>query len=227
MQYVQPLNREKGTELVLGATYDNGSALTNDINILDYTFRTNQGIAAGRDTVGRSENSGTQLLLAPRGGAGFAAQRRDKETGILAWMFSAEYTYQNWSEFSIVGSSQEFLNANRFAVGASMVPSLTLSRLRNSRSILNRIEYKAGFYTGNTYIEYEGGAIQDRGMTLGFTIPLTHKALAGEERYSRFTISTALGERGNLGSFGYRERYANVLIGISVNDKWFDKFKYR
>jgi hypothetical protein len=142
-------------------------------------------------------------------------------------MIGAEYRFQNWSEMVLAGSAGTFFNSNRMALGGSIIPALAFASNANTTNFFKKIEYRAGLYQENSYANVNGQQLQDYGMTLGLAIPLNHKLFAGEEKYSKFTISAAFGERGNLIDMGYRERYGMFLIGITVNDKWFNKFKYR
>lgn len=226
LQYEQPLNK-KGLSLIAGATWNGGADLRQERTLLDYTFLQTELNNVPKDTVRFFQDNGSKLRFPQRGGAGLTLQQTKEGTSVPAWMISGEFRYQNWSEMQLAGSSGTFFNSNRLGIGASLIPALAWNRLANSSNLFSKIEYRAGFYSENGFANINSTQLTDRGMTIGFAIPLNHKLFAGEERYSKFTVSAALGQRGDLQNFGYQERYSLILIGISVNDKWFNKFKYR
>jgi hypothetical protein len=225
-QYVHHLN-DRGLELVLGGTYSPGADLSQERILLDYTFARSQGVPIPRDTTSFFEDNTSSMGFPQSMGLGFAIQRSHKELGIPIWMFSAEYRRRDWSTFSLPGSSANFVAAERLAAGVSFIPILIKDSRGKRGNFFERMEYRAGFFQENSFIVIDDFRVQDYGMTFGLGVPLNHKVFVGEEKYSKFTLSAALGTRGNLTNIGYRERYALLLIGISINDKWFNKFKYR
>lgn len=225
-QYVQPINK-KGLELIVGGTWTPGANLEQDRLLLDYTFLQTELNNVPKDTVRFFEDKTSTMRFPQRAGLGFALQKKLPESSVPAWMVSAEYRFQNWSELVLSGSTGTFFNSNRMAIGGSIIPALAFSSNANTSNFLKKIEYRGGIYTENSYASVNGSQLQDYGITIGLAFPLNHKLFAGEEKYSKFTVSAAFGERGNLQDMGYSERYGLFLIGISVNDKWFNKFKYR
>jgi hypothetical protein len=225
-QYVKSINK-KGVELVVGGTFNPASSLGQERIFMDYTFAINQGATIIKDTINFQEDRSSSINFPSSMGLGVAFQKRHEETSVPAWMFGAEYRLRNWNDFTLPGSTSSFLQARRFAAGFSIIPLLAKDNRGRSGTFFQRMEYRAGIFHENSFISINGVQIQDYGMNFGLGIPLNHKVFAGEEKYSKITISASLGERGDLSQFDYRERYAMFLIGISINDKWFNKFKYR
>ena len=81
-----------------------------------------------------------------------------------------------------------------------------------------RITYKAGAYYNNTGMNLYGEDISDFGITFGLSLP----ALRG---ISNMNIGLMLGQRGKKTERLVEEKYINLHISLSLNEKWFIKRK--
>ncbi|MDZ7847378.1 MAG: hypothetical protein U5L96_11730 [Owenweeksia sp.] len=64
-------------------------------------------------------------------------------------------------------------------------------------------------------------------LLLVLVLPVHHKSSIGEEKRSIINAGLILGRRGTRENGLIRENYAQVYIGITLNDKWFIDYKYR
>jgi len=71
----------------------------------------------------------------------------------------------------------------------------------------------------NTGLIINNQAINDSALTLGLGMPL-------RGAFSNVNIGFELGNRGTTNAGLVKENYMNFSIGLSFNDKWFQKRKY-
>jgi hypothetical protein len=65
-------------------------------------------------------------------------------------------------------------------------------------------------------------------MTFGMGLPIKHRQMIpGEEKSTVLNFGLAYGSRGTLNNGLIQETYVRFLFGITLNDRWFIKYKYR
>jgi hypothetical protein len=65
-------------------------------------------------------------------------------------------------------------------------------------------------------------------MTFGIGIPLRVRGLApGEERNNTINLGFNYAIRGTLNEGLIREEVTQIIFGVTLNDRWFIKYKYR
>jgi hypothetical protein len=133
------------------------------------------------------------------------------------WIIGSEVTFQNNSNFGnrfndITNVSYE--NATRYTLGGYYIPNYN-----SFSSYFKRVVYRGGFRYENTGLIIENKSIQDAALTLGLGMPL-------RGTFSNLNIGFEVGNRGTKASGLVREHYMNFSIGLSLNDKWFQKRKF-
>lgn len=126
------------------------------------------------------------------------------------WTIAADFTRGTGGEYS---RNPNFRNDMKVALGAEFVPDYT-----NVRSYWNRIFYRVGFtYKELPYIVNDTD-LNDIGFTFGATFPINAVS----------TIDSAfkLGWRGTTDSDLVRENYFQIVLGATINDRWFIKRRY-
>ncbi|MDW3196242.1 MAG: hypothetical protein R8G66_27970 [Cytophagales bacterium] len=126
------------------------------------------------------------------------------------WTIGADITRGSGGEYS---SNPNFRDDLKIAVGAEFVPDYV-----NVRSYWNRIFYRAGFtYKELPYIVNDTD-LNDIGFTFGATFPINAVS----------TIDSAfkLGWRGTTDNDLVRENYFQIVLGATINDRWFIKRRY-
>lgn len=133
------------------------------------------------------------------------------------WLLGAGYTLQDAG--SLANSYNALANvsyekASKYTIGGYYIPNYS-----SFTSYAKRIVYRGGFRYENTGLVINSQAVNDVAFTLGVGLPLGGT-------YSNINIGLELGQRGTTKSNLVQENYANVSIGFSLNDRWFEKRKF-
>jgi long-subunit fatty acid transport protein len=133
------------------------------------------------------------------------------------WIVGTELTFQGTSNFGnrfndIDNVSYE--NATKFIVGGYYIPNY-----KSFTNYFERIVYRGGFRFENTGLVINNQPIEDAAVTLGLGLPL-------RGAFSNVNVGFELGNRGTQKGGLVREHYMNFSIGLSLNDRWFQKRKY-
>lgn len=133
------------------------------------------------------------------------------------WFVGAEITLQDNSKF---GNRYEgiqnatFENAQRYSVGGYFVPNY-----KSFSNYWSRVTYRAGLKYENTGLVVKDTPIKDYGVSLGLGMPIGGAI-------SNLNIGFEYGRKGTTHANLIKENYANLFIGLSLNDKWFERRKY-
>jgi hypothetical protein len=135
---------------------------------------------------------------------------------------SAEYSQQDWTGTEIAASSFSVGLYESYRVGFQYNPAPLSNRMRVG--YYKRIQYRAGAYYTNTYLNHDGNSIPDWGVSVGFGLPIKNarKLFSG----SMFNIGYQYGNRGTTDNGLIQEKYHIVTIGFTLHDYWFLKPKY-
>ena len=138
-------------------------------------------------------------------------------------MLGFDYSMQDWSKFSSTAGSSGLTNSNRFAVGMQYTPDRTADK----GNYFRRWNYRAGFRYANTYLFVNNTTqIKDMAVTFGFGIPLRKLKVGETYTQSIMNLSFELGQRGTTENNLVQERYLRVVLGFTLNEKWFIQRKY-
>jgi len=178
------------------------------------------------------------MILPSSSGFGFGVSRTVENIPVNAWDLVVDYRRVNWQDyrdFTPLGGApvQSAIAASeRGSVGLVMVPSYVIPQLRRSSNYFAISRYRFGYSrekgqyywqepsTGPTYVTQE--------FNLGLTLPIIYRSLApGEQKASFLNISLGRGTRWSGVESDVKEDYWNLNFGITLNDKWFQKFRYR
>jgi hypothetical protein len=133
---------------------------------------------------------------------------------------------QNWSEFSSTFNTPgKFSNTNRFSLGVQYTPERKFNENTASTNFMERVRYRIGYFQGNLpYIDNAGGRLNERGLTVGFGIPIL-----AQNSLSSIQIGCAFAERTSTSPNATNEQYIRFNLGLilapSAFDKWFRKRK--
>lgn len=120
---------------------------------------------------------------------------------------------QRWSQSNSLEPGEEFRNATSISVGGELIP--------NYQSVNNyfyRAKYRAGLsYKESPYI-LNGQKINDFGINFGGSLPMSNA--------SSLDLGFKFGVRGTAKNGLIRENYFQVVLGATVNDRWFIKRRY-
>ncbi|MEM6802411.1 MAG: hypothetical protein AAF696_13465 [Bacteroidota bacterium] len=201
--YVDTLNASNLTMLRLGAVLDYNLNLDGD----RFTAFSN-GIAA--DTINNIEEGNADIPTKLAFGVML--------TQLSKYSLGFDVSFQNWEDFRYFSDDTRLGREIRLALGGEFTPNY------RSLKYFKRVNYRAGAYWRQTYINVGGEAVQDFGFTVGLGIPAGLKGGRPSQgrSVSRFNISAELGRRGSLdGNQQLSELYARIRFGVNLNDRWF------
>lgn len=152
----------------------------------------------------------TTITTAPQYHAGITFNNyRNTSLDDIKYLVTAEYSIQDWSQYTGFQYSDSLVAFTRLKVGAEIVPP------RRDKLGQNKIPiaYRAGFHIGNSYLEIDGQQLSEIGMTFGLGIPM---------RGSKLNLSAGLVQRGSPDQI--KENYLNFQLGFNLFDaNWFFK----
>ena len=127
--------------------------------------------------------------------------------------FTADYTMQDWKNFDIEGENHTPLRMSKyFGGGVEYVTD------RYSSRFFKTIMYRAGFHTEDTYLELNGTAIKNQGVTFGLGLPL---------RTILLNVACDMGKRVTTDNNLYQEKYFLMHFNVTIHDVWFVKRKFQ
>lgn len=152
----------------------------------------------------------TELKIPTRAtlGLGFGEDKR--------WFLGAEYSFQKYGDFDnrFLGiQNVTYSDASSYAFGGYWVPDY-----RSLSGYFKRVTYRAGLRYDMTGMTVNGKEINDFGITFGLGMPLGNS-------FSNLNLGFELGRRGTTDANLVEESYLKINVGLSLNDKWFQKRK--
>lgn len=169
---------------------------------------TGLGTEVVRDTVQFIQSTDGKLVLPLSLGFGMAMKKGTK------WLAGADFSMQNWQDYSFFGRSDSLANSWRIAVGAQFVPND-----RSIKSYLPQMNYRIGFHYEQTYLDINNSQLNQMGISIGLGLPVKRSA-------SMIQIAVEAGKRGTTQSNLIEENYIKCSLGFTLNDRWFIKPKY-
>jgi hypothetical protein len=165
------------------------------------------------DTVSNTQNASTSLKLPLIHNFGVSLQKYN------VWMIGADYRMGKWSELSIDNVNQTLQDTYGFSVGGQITPDIT-----SIGSYWNKVDYRLGFSYDKTYVQLNNQDIKQTAITVGFGFPLAPSP--NRRSFYKINFATEIGKRGALTNGLIQENYVNFHLGFTLNDKWFQRFKF-
>lgn len=201
LQYTVKLKEKK--QLIVGATFGNKTDLTGKYKSLLYRTSTS-------DTISYKESDKNTVELPNRFGIGLAV-KTNKLT------LTADTHYQGWGNVANLNTESTTVAVNLkdsygLALGAEYTPNKF-----SGRKFLDRINYRAGAYYTNSYLEINGTQLREVGLTAGLGIPV---------RSSYINVALELGSRGTTNNNLINEKFAKISLSFTLFETWFQKVLY-
>lgn len=133
------------------------------------------------------------------------------------WIIGSEVTFQSSSNFGNRFNdinNVTYENATKFSLGGYYIPNY-----KSFSKYFERVVYRGGFRFENTGLVINSQPIEDVAVTFGLGMPL-------RGAFSNVNLGVEVGNKGTKNAGLVREHYMNFSIGLSLNDKWFQKSKY-
>jgi len=129
---------------------------------------------------------------------------------------SADVAYQQWSKYRGFGNntnlSEKLGDSYTISVGAEYTPNILAAT-----GFFNRVPYRVGFNYGRTPYLVNGKQPTEWSATAGLSIPM------GRGGLSDLNLGFSYGERGTAGGGLIREQFGRVVLGVTLNDRWFQR----
>lgn len=134
----------------------------------------------------------------------------------LKWFVGAEYSFQAMSSFEnnfLGASSVRYEDASSYAFGTFFTPDHD-----SFTSYLKRVTYRAGLRLDKTGMLVNDVDINNFGITFGLGLPLGRS-------FSNLNLGFEIGKKGTTRANLVEESYFKFNVGLSLNDRWFQKRK--
>lgn len=236
-QYQHDLGNDR--ELGVGFTYSNAMDLNADIGNFSYTFLGQPGAESPIDSTASSSSVEGNIKLPSEIGFGLSYVKRKNtlENGGNAWGVNTDIHLYNGEEYSNYdGTNFNLVNGYKVEVGGFFIPNVTIKALDKKRARWSRTQIRlGGFYEKTPYLVHgtnspnglNGTNIMNYGITFGLGIPFEGSKYPGEVKVNTVNTGIILGRRGTTDNGLIQESYLSFYLGITLNDKWFIKQKYR
>ena len=187
----------------LGGTYDFGNKILSDNTFQSYTYVTNTPVI---DTVDyHSGKIDIKLPAAFKFGATFTYNERLN--------IGLEFRRTQYSKFQFGNQINNLRDVNTYILGAEYNP------MKNNRGRLLNTNYRLGVrYAEKPYV-INGNKINEYAASIGIGIPV-------KRAFTTANIGIEYVKRGTTSNNLILEKYINAYVGLTINDKWFNKPKY-
>ena len=199
--------------LTLGYSISPGSSIdeTTSYYVSHYIATTDGSPAASVDTVyGRQSTGKISLPTISRYGISYNVENK--------YVFGADFTTGSWSTLTVGGINAGLVNNTSFKIGGQFTPNI--NAISNYWSV---VDYRFGLNYENTYINTNGITVKQYGATFGFGFPLPNER---RTTFYKINFSAEVGKRGTADNGLVKENYINLHLGFTINDKWFQKYKF-
>lgn len=133
------------------------------------------------------------------------------------WFVGGEFTSQKTSNLKNRTFELEnviFEDASKYKIGGFFIPDYN-----SFGSYWKRVVYRGGFRFEETGININGEAINEFGISFGLGLNLGRS-------FSNLNLGFEIGKRGSQNNGLVEESFFNIFVGLSLNDKWFEKRLY-
>jgi len=130
------------------------------------------------------------------------------------WFVGGEYSFQQLSTFTndfLTVENLAYQDASAFRFGGFYIPDFS-----SFSGYFKRITYRAGVRFEKTGMLVNNQEIENLGITFGFGLPLG-------STFSNANLGLEYGKTGTTSANLIQENYFKVILGLSLNDRWFQK----
>lgn len=208
-QYIAALNKK--TRLTLGYTAGVKTQLNTKFSQLSTRYSSSVDADFRADTVAFTDGVKGNLTLPANHNFGFSIERLNK------WLIGADFRMAKWSDFDKTGSADNLNDSWGFSVGGQITPNVNAVT-----NYLKLIDYRFGVSYDKSYVTLGTQDINVKSVNLGFGFPL----ISARNAFYKINVATEIGTRGTLKNNLVKENFVNLHLGFTINDKWFQKYKY-
>ena len=183
-----------------------------------YRFDAQGNESAASDSLINIKNPKAKIQLPQIHHFGVSYQRDQK------FLVGLDYNMGNWSALSIDGVNSGMVDSRTLNLGGQITPNI--NALNNYWAT---VDYRLGAILDQSYFKVPnptGGGqtdIKSYALTFGLGMPL--RSVNGQSYY-KINLAAELGRRGTIANGLVRENYVKIRIGFTLNDRWFQRYKF-
>jgi len=171
------------------------------------------------DSLVNTKNTKSTIQLPWINHYGITYQKEGAFESGAAYMVGIDYTTANWANLSIAGTNAGLQNSRTWNIGGQVTPNP--NALSNHFLVMS---YQLGFIYQDTYLNINNTDIKKQAVTFGIGIPLPHDRASSA--FYKINISSEIGQRGTLANGLVKENYVNFHLAFTLNDRWFQRYKF-
>ena len=231
-QAVLPLGKK--LEMELGYTLSLTTPLNGLQTALQYTFLNNgSAVLTYRDTAWAVVDTPGLAQLPRDQRMGIRLVKKSLGSNLDAWTLSAEWQQtatSSASDFTPKDGQPDYpfaQDAQSWRIGGTVVPALAFPQA-GLRSSPSQWQYAVGVSKLGTGLVINGVPLTRWTASTGVTIPLgSRSVLPGDLKFAALHLGAVWESMGTTRSGLIREDQLRMVVGLTLNDQWFQKFKYR
>jgi hypothetical protein len=205
--------KQPGARVTFGAVFAPPMEINVSYDLLAQTYKQQGTFESIRDTILNNSAQAARMSLPMMGGFGFAIKKDHK------WMFQADYTMQMWEDFRYMGNDINLKNSQRITAGFQFQP-----KVAGRGGIMSATQYRLGVRYYNTYLELNSTRLTEMSVNYSMAFPLPYRTRLGEP-ISRVNLTVEAGMRGTTESGLVKEQFIRATLGLTINDRWFSRYK--
>ena len=190
-------------------------------DVFQHTFSTSGDYEYFLDTISDFSNDSNYLTLPLEFNTGLSVEFNNK------LLLGVDYHYTNWSNYTFNNLTYAYLiDNNNIVLGGSYTPNKL-----DIHSYFNRVQYKIGLSYSSGYLDLNQlpnqpspfgpqseNVLKDLSISMGLSLPIN-------KVFSMAHVGVKYGTRGYTANNFIEERYFNLYMSMTLNDKWFNKRK--
>lgn len=133
------------------------------------------------------------------------------------WMIGADANMSNWSDYREGDVNPGLQNSYGFAVGGQFTPDI------NSTKYFNVVDYRMGFNYNKSNIRINNKDVNEIGVSVGLGLPLPSNRRTS---FYKINFAAEFMQRGASDINLVKENFINFHLGFTLNDRWFQRYKY-
>tara|TARA_B100002052_G_scaffold43020_1_gene35532 strand:- start:143987 stop:145249 length:1263 start_codon:yes stop_codon:yes gene_type:complete len=129
-------------------------------------------------------------------------------------VFLAQYSLQNWSEYSMFSESDDLVDTESYSAGLRYTPDYN-----SINSYLKRLDYNVGISFRNIPLQFENNQLEELELTFGVGFPV-------KKSRTKYNLFCAIGQRGTTENNLLKEKFIRLGLSVNFDGIWFVKRKY-
>ncbi|MCU0434050.1 MAG: hypothetical protein MUC87_11395 [Bacteroidia bacterium] len=206
--------KRNGIRGTFGLVFAPATELTVSYQLLADRYKISNGGERILDTVLNFNGIPGRVRMPPMFGVGFAFKRDYR------WMFQADLMAQQWGSLTILDVNPGLRNSLRATAGFQIQP-----KPAGRGNFFTAIQYRIGARYHQTSLTFNNVGLNEVAVNLGFAFPLPYRTRLGEP-VSRVSLALEAGQRGTIENNLVKESFFRVSLGVTINDKWFNRYRF-